>query len=139
MSIPHTFAPVRVGSVGPKPTKKVPLKASLETVTGWFPFLLSGREGSAAAGWSKGAQVDDLTSGVTKSKSVMRIVDVIEAINCRCNRVRWIEQYVPWLTDKLNLDNSNLGNLKTSITSKPVRSPRLPESYEVSVRAENFT
>ncbi|GBP47020.1 hypothetical protein EVAR_32539_1 [Eumeta japonica] len=26
MSIPHTVAPVRVGSVGLKPTKKVPLK-----------------------------------------------------------------------------------------------------------------
>ncbi|GBP23739.1 hypothetical protein EVAR_13695_1 [Eumeta japonica] len=31
---------------------------SPETVTGRFPFLLPGRERSAAAGWSKGAQVD---------------------------------------------------------------------------------
>ncbi|GBP77114.1 hypothetical protein EVAR_99359_1 [Eumeta japonica] len=34
-------------------------------------------ERSAAAGWSKGAQVDDLTIGLTYSKSVMRVVDVI--------------------------------------------------------------
>ncbi|GBP32664.1 hypothetical protein EVAR_16826_1 [Eumeta japonica] len=69
MFIPHALAPVRVGSVGLKPTKKVPLKVksvvrllcsqttgrttmiaspcaagrhvmSLETVTGRFPFLL---------------------------------------------------------------------------------------------------
>ncbi|GBP08785.1 hypothetical protein EVAR_7354_1 [Eumeta japonica] len=56
MSIPHTLAPVRVGSVGLKPTKKVPLKVKIspETVTGRFPFLLPGREWSTAAGWSKG-------------------------------------------------------------------------------------
>ncbi|GBP38401.1 hypothetical protein EVAR_28198_1 [Eumeta japonica] len=83
MSIPHTLAPVRVGSVGLKPTKKSlpegevgdspmlcsqttgttmiasPCAAgrhvmSPETVTGRFPFLLPGREQSAAAGWSKG-------------------------------------------------------------------------------------
>ncbi|GBP44903.1 hypothetical protein EVAR_24818_1 [Eumeta japonica] len=85
MSIPHTLAPLCVGSVGLKSTKKVPLKLrrarpdgmcecrrrvtcpmddswrlssrhrmSLETVTGRFPFLLPGRERSAAAGWSKG-------------------------------------------------------------------------------------
>ncbi|GBP00551.1 Leucine-zipper-like transcriptional regulator 1 [Eumeta japonica] len=52
MSIPPTLAPVRVGSVGLKPTKKVPLKASPETVTGRFPFLLPGREWYAAVGWS---------------------------------------------------------------------------------------
>ncbi|GBP73704.1 hypothetical protein EVAR_51617_1 [Eumeta japonica] len=84
MSIPHTLAPVRVGCVWLKLTKKVPLKLrraqpdtcecrrrvtctmddswrlssrhrmSPETVTGRFPFLLPGRERSAAAGWSKG-------------------------------------------------------------------------------------
>ncbi|GBP44253.1 hypothetical protein EVAR_22137_1 [Eumeta japonica] len=73
MSIPHTLAPVRVGGVGLKPTKKVPLKLrrarpdgtcecrqrvtcpmAPETITGRFPILLPGRERSAAAGWSKG-------------------------------------------------------------------------------------
>ncbi|GBP67420.1 hypothetical protein EVAR_47139_1 [Eumeta japonica] len=71
MSILHTLAPVRVGSVGLKPTKKVPLKVKMspETVTSRFPFLLPGRERSAAAGWSKGAQVDDLTIGLTYSNT----------------------------------------------------------------------
>ncbi|GBP69715.1 hypothetical protein EVAR_79948_1 [Eumeta japonica] len=76
-------------------------RMSPETVTGRFPFLLPGRERSAAAGWSKGAQVDDLTIGLTYSKSVMRVVDVIKAINCRCKSVRWIYQYVPWPTEKV--------------------------------------
>ncbi|GBP67660.1 hypothetical protein EVAR_98716_1 [Eumeta japonica] len=65
---------------------------SPEIVTGRFPFLLPGRERSAAAGWSMGAQVDDLTSGLTYSKSVMGVVDVIKAIKCRCKSVRWIEE-----------------------------------------------
>ncbi|GBP89048.1 hypothetical protein EVAR_61712_1 [Eumeta japonica] len=29
----------------------------------------------------------------------MRIIDVIEAINCRCKSVRRLKQYVPWPTD----------------------------------------
>ncbi|GBP93269.1 hypothetical protein EVAR_99249_1 [Eumeta japonica] len=38
-------------------------------------------------------------NGLSYSESVMRVVDVIKAINCRCKSVRWIKQYVPWPTD----------------------------------------
>ncbi|GBP22446.1 hypothetical protein EVAR_78622_1 [Eumeta japonica] len=38
-------------------------RMSQETVTGRFPSLLPGRRRLAAAGWSKGAYVDDLTNG----------------------------------------------------------------------------
>ncbi|GBP88539.1 hypothetical protein EVAR_21747_1 [Eumeta japonica] len=74
---------------------------SPETVTGRFPFLLPGRRRRAAAGWSRGALVDHLSNGRTYSQSVMRIVDVFKAFNCRCKSVRWIIKDVPWPTDKM--------------------------------------
>ncbi|GBP67663.1 hypothetical protein EVAR_98719_1 [Eumeta japonica] len=71
MSIPHTLAPVRVGSVGLKLTKKVPLKMKL---MGWLCYVVKRRVGDKSDDYDsfteRGRTTLDVTGNRHRSVSV---------------------------------------------------------------------
>ncbi|GBP18147.1 hypothetical protein EVAR_12930_1 [Eumeta japonica] len=119
MSIPHALAPVRLGSVGLKPTKKVPLKVKSvgrvkrsRATSRTTMIASSSAAGRTAVFYGRLLKVSSRRETVTGRcpgkpeepgfvRNILRVVDVVKTFNYCCKSVRWIIQYVPWPTDKI--------------------------------------